>query len=534
MASGFTLRDLGVRGRLTLLTGLMSFAVVCIGGAAALSMARLHSASQALANEWLPRIAASTDMTSALSTLRSLQYAHIMGFAPDRKKAYEVSMDGLIARIDSLREQNTKQASSENEREMLANFDNHWTAYKEKHVAIVAVSRTGDSDVAGEMMTADTKVKNDGLAGANKQVDASALFRFLSEEVQQLLELNRAGAEAARLQAQNTYDQIKWALLVAVVMVLAASTALAVWIVLGIVRPLSSVKRALGNIAEGNLTANHSVKASGEMREILDGLEDTRFSLLQVVEGVRDGTVAVTASSIELARSNLDLSDRTERQSSNLQRTASAIEELSASLDQNSDASHKARALATAARTAAESGGQAVGTLVATMADISSRSSEIVDIVTVIDGIAFQTNILALNAAVEAARAGESGRGFAVVASEVRALSVRSADAAKQVRRLVMGSVERIEMGTGLANGALDKVNDIVDRIREVTDNVQRISDAIDVGAKGIGQINESIAQMNSITQENAALVEEGAAASETLKFQAENLKQSIEVFRLN
>ena len=302
-----------------------------------------------------------------------------------------------------------------------------------------------------------------------------------------------------------------------------------------IVQPLRRAVAAARAVAQGDLA--FEVGTSGgkdEVAELLQTLNDMQGSLAKVVSDVRRNSESVASASSQIASGNNDLSARTEQQASSLQETAASMEELSTTIRQNADNAQQANQLALGASKVAHSGGETFTQVIETMKGISDSSKRIVDIIGVIDGIAFQTNILALNAAVEAARAGEQGRGFAVVASEVRSLAQRSAAAAKQVKELITTSAERVEHGTALVDRAGSTMSELVASIRRVTDIVAEISAATSEQSSGMAQIGLAVSQMDQATQQNSALVEESAAAAESLKSQAQSLVQAVAVFKLD
>ncbi|MDG0855170.1 methyl-accepting chemotaxis protein [Roseateles puraquae] len=297
-----------------------------------------------------------------------------------------------------------------------------------------------------------------------------------------------------------------------------------------ITRPMAVVVSDLNTVAGGDLTVNVTTDRRDELGELQRALADTVAALRRVVTEVRSGVDSVTTASSQIAAGNQDLSSRTEQQASSLQETASSMEELTATVRQSADTARAASSLAAEASDAAGRGGEVVGT----MDEISTSSRKIVDIIGVIDGIAFQTNILALNAAVEAARAGEQGRGFAVVASEVRTLAQRSAEAAKEIKTLIGASVERVETGSRQVADAGEAMQSIVEQVRKVNDLIGEIASTSAEQSRGIEQVNIAVTQMDQVTQQNAALVEESAAAASSLAHQAEALAKAVAVFRVD
>ncbi|MEN9384671.1 MAG: hypothetical protein RL323_1814 [Pseudomonadota bacterium] len=298
-------------------------------------------------------------------------------------------------------------------------------------------------------------------------------------------------------------------------------------------RSLKNAVDATNAVAHGDLTGTIRADGRDEVATLLTALSEMQASLVDVVGKVRQGAEGVAAASSEIAQGNHDLSSRTESQASSLQQTAASMEELGSTVKQNADNASQANRLARDASTVAIQGGEVVAQVVDTMKGIRDSSHKIADIINVIDGIAFQTNILALNAAVEAARAGEQGRGFAVVAGEVRSLAGRSAEAAKQIKTLINDSVERVGQGSALVEQAGLTMSEVVDSIKRVTDIMGEISGASAEQSAGVGQVGEAITQMDQGTQQNAALVEEMAAAATSLRGQADELVRAVAVFKL-
>jgi methyl-accepting chemotaxis protein len=301
-----------------------------------------------------------------------------------------------------------------------------------------------------------------------------------------------------------------------------------------ITAPLSGAVEVAQKVATGELTSQVVVEGKDETSELLQALKDMNESLAKTVGDVRNGTELISTASQEIASGNADLSARTESQASSLEETASSMEELTSTVKQNADNARQANQLAVSASSVAEKGGTVVSQVVETMGSIKASSSKIVDIIGVIDGIAFQTNILALNAAVEAARAGEQGRGFAVVASEVRNLAQRSAGAAKEIKELIGDSVDKVDAGSKLVDEAGQTMDLIVTSIRQVADIMGEITAATQEQSNGIEEVNQAITQMDEMTQQNAALVEEAAAAAESMQEQAQLLAQAVSIFKLS
>ena len=318
-----------------------------------------------------------------------------------------------------------------------------------------------------------------------------------------------------------------------IVVAVAVGAVLAFIVTRSIVRPVQQGKLAAESIANGDLTHPIVAVGSDEISQLLQALATMQSRLASIVGNVRYSAEGVATASAEIASGNNDLSARTEQQASALQQTAASMEQLGSTVRQNADNARQANQLAINASTVAKQGGEVVAEVVDTMKGINDSSKKIADIISVIDGIAFQTNILALNAAVEAARAGEQGRGFAVVASEVRNLAQRSAEAAKEIKGLISTSVERVGHGTALVDKAGATMTEVVSAIRSVTDIVGEISAASNEQSAGVSQVGQAITQMDQATQQNAALVEQSAAAADSLKSQAGQLVDAVAVFRL-
>ena len=336
--------------------------------------------------------------------------------------------------------------------------------------------------------------------------------------------------------AQSDYVVARNTLLISALISLLLATLLAVWVIRSIMAQLggepADVALLANAIADADLSGSLAVRA-GDTTSVAAAMARMQQALTTIVSSVRGNANSVSTASAEIAQGNHDLSGRTEQQASALEQTAASMEQLSATVKQNADSARQANQLALNASTVAVQGGEVVAQVVDTMKGINESSRKISDIISVIDGIAFQTNILALNAAVEAARAGEQGRGFAVVASEVRSLAGRSADAAKEIKSLINASVQRVEQGSALVDQAGATMAEVVDSIRRATDLMGEISAASNEQSLGVSQIGEAVTQMDQVTQQNAALVEEMASAASSLRDQAQDLVQTVSVFKL-
>ena len=363
-----------------------------------------------------------------------------------------------------------------------------------------------------------------------KFIPASAKYQGLLRD---MVDMQRKAIDASAAQAEQAATaslRMQTALSVLLVLLVVACG----WLLrTSIVKPLETAIGIARRVAKGDLTADIHVTSKDEAGQLLEALREMNHSLRDLVHSVVQGAGNIARASDEIAAGNLELSSRTEQQASSLEETASSMEELTSTVKQTSDNARQANQLAASASEVAAKGGTVVHQVVETMGLIDTSSKKIVDIIAVIDGIAFQTNILALNAAVEAARAGEQGRGFAVVAGEVRNLAQRSAAAAKEIKTLIDASVSNVETGSALVATAGTTMDEIVASIRRVTDIMGDISAATREQTLGIEQINEAVSQMDQTTQQNASLVEEAAAASETLQKQAADLADAMRVFRL-
>jgi methyl-accepting chemotaxis protein len=381
-----------------------------------------------------------------------------------------------------------------------------------------------------------------GMIKENLKEDALTKFLFsirpahakFFEQLDKLVTLQEQHMIAAGKYSTEQALKTEWMILTLALAALVSSCLIAFFATRSITQPLNRAVHIAQQVANGDLTASIHSESRDETGQLMRALDHMNQSLQGIVGNVRQSTETIAAASVEIATGNNDLSHRTEQQAASLQQTSGAMNALTAIVRQNADNAAQANQLASSASSVATEGGAVVAQVVTTMGNIDASSRKIVDIISVIDSIAFQTNILALNAAVEAARAGEQGRGFAVVASEVRTLAQRAANAAKEIKALINESVEKVAQGSSLVNQAGKTMDNVVSSVRRVTDIIGEISAASLSQSNGIEAVNRTIHQMDDVTQQNAALVEQAAAAAESMQNQAQGLAEMVSIFKLH
>ncbi|MGK5003539.1 methyl-accepting chemotaxis protein [Janthinobacterium sp. LB2P70] len=437
---------------------------------------------------------------------------------PEHQKQFEREMAVSSARATEIQSDIGKSQLSAEEQALYQDVLSTRKAYTEVRKNVFKAKNAGDLELGKRLYEGDMAVKRDIYLAALKKLE--------------VLEAKLLDESAAQIRSR--YESGRLLLISLGVVAILLGIACAYWITRSITRPITRAVEVAEAVSAGDLTSHIVVESRDETGQLMHALKNMNDKLVSIVGQVRVGTESISTASSEIAAGNLDLSSRTEEQASSLEETASSMEELTSTVKLNADNARSANQLAIDASQIASKGGVVVSEVVSTMGSINDSSRKIVDIISVIDAIAFQTNILALNAAVEAARAGEQGRGFAVVASEVRNLAQRSSAAAKEIKGLIDDSVQKVEAGSQLVDKAGRTMDEIVQSISHVTQIMNQITDASDEQRTGIEQVNRAIGQMDQVTQQNAALVEEAAAAAESMQEQAAKLAEVVGVFKLD
>ncbi|MGY4831375.1 methyl-accepting chemotaxis protein [Sphaerotilaceae bacterium SBD11-9] len=506
--------------RLTLVLGCVMLTLVGVAASGLWGLSSMASTSQRVLAQDVELAQQASDIQTLVLLERRYEKDTLINIGDAAKR------DGYMAKWDSTRVKLDKALATVRKLELNAEdlkavdaIGQHFAGYARGVEATFGKIKGGEIGTAqaGNEEIGTYKASVHGMEATSEQISERALQRA-----------EGASAVIAAMQSRATTWQLA---LSAVALVLAVGLSWA--LTRSITGPLRQAVKVAETVATGDLSSRIGSTSKDEIGQLLAALGRMNDSLVHIVGQVRNASDSIATGSAQIATGNADLSQRTEEQASNLQQTAASMEQLTVTVKNNAETARQATELASGAAGVAAQGGEVVGQVVATMQDISDSSKKISDIIGVIDGIAFQTNILALNAAVEAARAGEQGRGFAVVAGEVRTLAQRSAQAAKEIKSLIGESVGKVEAGTRLVDDAGRTMGDIVAQVQKVNDLIGEISSASLQQTSGIGQIGDAVQQLDQVTQQNAALVEESAAAAESLKHQAAGLAQTVAVFKL-
>lgn len=509
--------------RLSLAFATLVLLTVAVGGLALFQLASMNSRTLEIADNWLPSIKVLGEMRTAANQLRRQEADHVLSVDAAEMAIIEARMDKIRTTWAEKQKTYEPLIAFPEERAGYEEFKKHRDAYLAAQARLLEVSRGGDKTLqeAKSLFRGESRTAFDAMAA----------------QVGQLVEFNNKGSAESAVAARDTYASAKLLTCLLVGAAVAVAASLAVVIVRSVTRQLggepADAAALAQRVADGDLSVAIAVR-SGDHDSLIAALKRMQDSLCGIVTAVRANAENVATASAQISQGNNDLSGRTEEQASALEETAASMEQLSSTVKQNAENAAQGNQLAMEASGVAAQGGEVVSRVVETMKNINASSQKIAEIIGVIDGIAFQTNILALNAAVEAARAGEQGRGFAVVATEVRNLAQRSAEAAKQIKSLIQSSVETVEQGTELVDRAGTTMGEVVTSIRRVTSIMGEISTASAEQSSGVAQVGEAIAQMDKATQQNAALVEQSAAAAESLNSQAKQLLGAVAVFKLD
>jgi methyl-accepting chemotaxis protein len=516
-------RNLTIGARLGMGFGLLLTLLTLMAGLSAWQMGRLADHSSYYAANIVPSSQVQHEVAIALGEIRRYENRHIL-------VKTDATMDEVEARIAALRQSiagnldkyGKQLVSDDVDRQAMVAVAAALQSYYAQWDPIRTASRQKASDPAQAVVATEL------LIG-----ESARRYQAAHDAVRAWWDHNVKLANAEETASRSTYRVAQAALAAIVVAALALGVAAALVITRSIVVPVQQAVQLAATVADGDLSRRIEVQGRDEPARLLQALGHMNDNLARIVGQVRESSDSIATGSAEIATGNLDLSQRTEKQAGNVQQTATSMEQLSGTVRTNAETAVQANRMAAEASAAVVEGGRKVGAVVATMEEIAASSRKVVDIIGVIDGIAFQTNILALNAAVEAARAGEQGRGFAVVAGEVRSLAGRSADAAREIKSLIGASVARVETGARQVAEAGASMDGIVSQVQRVSQLIGEISDATAEQSTGIEQVGEAVLQLDQVTQQNAALVEQSAAAAESLKHQAATLAELVSLFRL-
>ncbi|MGZ0019218.1 methyl-accepting chemotaxis protein [Nitrosomonas sp. wSCUT-2] len=512
------LNNMMIRSKLMLVIGMLSVLLVGVGG---LGLYGIDQSNGGLKTVYEDRTVVLSDLGTIIDRMhRSRFYADAAVNSKDvgvvKQRAAAIAKGDT--EIEVLWQKFMGTVLVAEEEKLALTFGQQWPTYKQSRDAVLNFAMAGNFDAA--------------MAAASGE--GAMHFEAVHQTMLSLIELQAGIAGQEYAEAQSNFNTVFALTATMVGLGVVLAIIIDILLIRAVIGPLNEAIAVANAVAAGDLTSRIDVNSTNETGRLLQALKTMNDNLVDLVGKVRMGTDQIATASGEIASGNSDLSQRTEEQASSLEETASSMEELTSTVKQNADNARQANQLAAGASEVAVKGGTVVGQVVQTMSSINESSKKIVDIISVIDGIAFQTNILALNAAVEAARAGEQGRGFAVVATEVRTLAQRSAAAAKEIKELISDSVAKVEDGTRLVDEAGATMDEIVSAVKRVTDIMSEISAASQEQSSGIEQVNQAVTQMDEVTQQNAALVEEAAAAAESMQEQAQSLTQAVSIFRLS
>lgn len=513
------LNQLKIGQRLALLAAPLLILLVVSSGLGLFELKKADRAVEEIGHNALPSVRWLGRMADVASNYRAREFRFLVESERGRGEAVLARLAESDREMAEVRKAYEPLIADAKERELYSEFSRAWDAYAATSQKIRSFVQQAQLRAAEDLIVGEGQKARDAVI---KTIEALAVYNVTESE--RVIEATDASAKRG----------------VILLMVVSAAAVLvgillSVWITRSVTRPLAQAVETAEAVARGDLSVRvRSDDGRDEVSSLLRSLASMVEALRSLVGEVHQGVGSVNTASGEIALGNQDLSRRTEAQASSLQETASAMEELTGTVRSSAEAAHEASRLAATATAVAQQGGEAVGQVVSTMGEISEASKKIAEIIGVIDGIAFQTNILALNAAVEAARAGEQGRGFAVVAGEVRNLAQRSAQAAREIKSLISDSVAKVGSGSQQVSEAGRTMDEIVERVKRVNDLIGEISGSTTEQSSGITQVNQAVAQLDQMTQQNAALVEQSAAAAQSLQDQSQKLAEAVARFRLS
>jgi methyl-accepting chemotaxis protein len=493
---------------------------VLVGAISVHQLAKVNDTSLRLSGHWMPGIRVIEDIKSQVARIRTRELQYIISSDVSELDKYDKVIAKDLEDLQRMQDDYVKLLESPEEKQSYAEFLELWQRYMAEDAKVRAAARANDDDLAKTLIRGES----------NKLIVA------IRANIDKAVDKYTEGGRAAALEGSHRYSASR-ALITTLVcgcvlLGAAGATLLTRWLMRRLGGEPDYATDIVRHIAAGDLSMDVQTRP-GDQASLLASMKAMQANLAHIVGNVRAATDTISSASTQIAAGNLDLSSRTEQQASALQQTAASMEELTATVRNNAEHAHQANALADTAAGVAQQGSTAVARVVDTMGSIHASSQKIVDIIAVIDGIAFQTNILALNAAVEAARAGEQGRGFAVVAGEVRTLAQRSAAAAKEIKELIGASVQQVETGADLVSEAGSTMREVLQTVQQMHELMVEISHAGREQSAGIQQVNQAISQMDTVTQQNAGLVEEAATAAQSLHEQAAALDHLVSVFKL-
>jgi methyl-accepting chemotaxis protein I, serine sensor receptor len=509
--------NLTISRKLYLLIFVVILGLATLTASSIQKMHKIHTDASYSSVNVVPSLLTISKTTQGLNALRVATWKYLALGESGDKTLIEKTIEDSRGRVRNGLDQYEKEFISDvTDKELLSAVRNAFENFSKLQEEVLALSKTGQWEDAKKLMNSN-----------------QPLIDKLNTSLEGQRKYNEELADKATKKALDSISEATWhaAIISSVIILIVAS--MGFMVSRKIVSSISETADIAEAIAAGDLTRHIPITSKDEIGQLMQAMSKMNSGLIDIVSNVRTGVSTIAAASSQIAMGNMDLSSRTEAQASSLEETASATEELTSTVKQNAENANQANHLASSASSVAIQGGEVVRQVVSTMEEINTSSAKIVDIINVIDSIAFQTNILALNAAVEAARAGEQGRGFAVVASEVRNLAQRSATAAKEIKQLIDDSVEKVDMGSKLVEQAGTTIEQVVNSVQRVTDVVSAISSASNEQSVGIEQVNQAIGQMDQATQENAALVEEATAAAQSLQQQAQQLEKTVSLFKL-